>query len=73
MMYKKFFLNLTAVMMIALTSICLAACGSDEDNDALVSKSELIGTWYTLEDDWIMVFTESSVTIYEIWNNSGRY
>lgn len=73
MMYKKFFLNLTAVMMIALTSICLAACGSDGDNDALVSKSELIGTWYTLEDDWIMVFTESSVTIYEIWNNSGRY
>ena len=47
-------------------------CSSDDD-EATLSKSELIGTWYTLEDDWVFAFTESTVTIYELWKSSGKY
>ena len=47
-------------------------CSSDDD-EATLSKSELIGTWYTLEDDWVLVFNESTVTQYEIWKTSGKY
>ena len=47
-------------------------CSSDDD-EATLSKSELIGTWYTLEDDWVFAFTESTVTLYELWKSSGKY
>lgn len=53
--------------------LLFAACSSDDDDEPSVSKSELIGTWYTLEDDWVLVFTESNVTQYEIWQSSGVY
>ena len=62
---KKYFLYLMAVLMIALVSVSYTACGSDEEESS-ISKSELLGTWYTLEDDWVLVFNESSVTQYEI-------
>ena len=70
---KKYFSYLMAFLMIALLSVSFAACSSDDDNEASVSKAELIGTWYTLEDDWVLVFTETSVTQYEIWKSSGKY
>lgn len=70
---KKYFFYLTAILMIALTSVSFTACSSDDDDETSVSKAELIGTWYTLEDDWVLVFTETSVTQYEIWKSSGKY
>ncbi|MBR1427880.1 MAG: hypothetical protein IJ582_02465 [Prevotella sp.] len=53
--------------------LLFVGCSSDDDDEATVSKAELVGTWYTLEDDWVLVFTESNVTQYEIWKNSGVY
>ncbi len=47
-------------------------CSSDDD-EATLSKSELLGTWYTLEDDWVFAITESTVTLYELWKSSGKY
>ena len=70
---KKYFSYLTAVLMIALVSVSFTACSSDDDDESTISKAELIGTWYTLEDDWVLVFTETSVTQYEIWKSSGKY
>ena len=70
---KKYFLYLMAVIMIALVSVSFTACSSDDDEESSISKSELLGTWYTLEDDWVLVFNESTVTQYEIWKTSGKY
>lgn len=70
---KQYFSYLTAVLMIALVSVSFTACSSDDDDESTISKAELIGTWYTLEDDWVLVFTETSVTQYEIWKTSGKY
>ncbi len=57
------------VMMIPLVT----SCGDDGEEVNTINKSELIGSWYTLEDDWVFAFTESTVTLYEIWHNSGKY
>ena len=65
-MKKYLFLFLMAMPLFFM------GCSSDDD-EATLSKSELIGTWYTLEDDWVLVFNESTVTQYEIWKNSGKY
>ena len=65
-MKKYFFLLLIAMPLF------FVGCSSDDD-EATLSKSELVGTWYTLEDDWVLVFNESTVTQYEIWKNSGKY
>ena len=70
---KKYFLYLMAVLMIALVSVSFTACSSDDNEGSSISKSELLGTWYTLEDDWVLVFNESTVTQYEIWKSSGKY
>ncbi|MBP5339472.1 MAG: hypothetical protein J6Z14_09290 [Prevotella sp.] len=70
---KKYFFYMMAILMIAMVNVSFTACSSDDDNEATISKSELIGTWYTLEDDWVLVFTETSVTQYEIWKFSGKY
>ena len=66
-MKKYLFLLLLAMPLM------FAGCGSDDDDTPSVSKSELIGTWYTLEDDWVLVFTESTVTQYEIRHTGGTY
>jgi len=65
-MKKYLFLFLMAMPLLFM------GCSSDDD-EATLSKSELIGTWYTLEDDWVFAFTESTVTIYELWKSSGKY
>ena len=52
----------------------MVACGGDDGDDVnTINKSELMGTWYTLEDDWVLVIGNSSVTQYELWNNFGIY
>jgi len=61
------------MMLMAMALPVMVACGGDDDNDNAINKSELIGTWYTLEDDWVFAFTESTVTLYELWKSSGKY
>ena len=65
---KKYF-----YLLLLIIPLLFAACSSDDDDEPSVRKSELIGTWYTLEDDWVLVFTDSNVTQYEIWQSSGVY
>lgn len=65
-MKKVLFLLLIAMQLFFM------GCSSDND-DTTLSKSELIGTWYTLEDDWVIAFNESTVTQYEIWKTSSKY
>lgn len=61
------------LLFLMAMPLLFVGCSSDDDDEATVSKAELVGTWYTLEDDWVLVFTESNVTQYEIWKNSGVY
>ena len=74
MNYRKFFLNLTTLLLVTTLSFNFASCSNDDNNDEVtLSKSELIGTWYTLEDNWVFALTESTVTLYELWKSSGKY
>lgn len=74
MNYRKFFLNLTTLLLVTTLSLNFASCSNDDNNDEVtLSKSELIGTWYTLEDNWVFALTESTVTLYELWKSSGKY
>ena len=66
-MKKYLFLFLMAMPLFFM------GCSSDDDDETIPSKSELIGTWYTLEDGWVLVFKESTVTEYKIEKNSGKY
>lgn len=59
-------------LFLMVIPLFFMGCSSDDDENSL-SESELIGTWYTLEDDWVLVFNESTVTQYEIWKTSGKY
>lgn len=70
---KKSLLYCMVILMAVLVSVVSTSCGSDDDDEITVTKSELIGTWYTLEDGWVAKFTESDVTLYEIWQSSGTY
>ena len=71
---KRIYLTLISLALIGVT-LNFSACSSDDDNKSSISKADLIGTWYTLEDDWVLVFTDISITQYEIWKNkiSGKY
>ena len=40
-MYKKYFLHLFAMMMVAMLSVSLGSCSSDDD----VNSNELEGIW----------------------------
>ena len=68
-MKKSFMYLMTAVTVVAL-SFSVTSCSKDNDD---ISKSDLIGTWYTLEDDWVLVFTQSEVTQYELMGYPGNY
>ena len=43
------------MMLMVMAMPLMVACGSDGDDVKTVNKSELMGTWYTLEDDWVIV------------------
>ncbi len=51
----------------------MVACGSDDDDVNTINKSELMGTWYTLQDDWVIVINNTTVTQYELWVQGGVY
>ena len=61
-------------MLMAMVLTIMGACGSD-DNDEVktINKSELMGTWYTLEDDWIIEIGASQVVQYEILGSRETY
>ncbi|MBE6070321.1 MAG: hypothetical protein E7106_08960 [Prevotella sp.] len=62
------------LMLLILALPMMVACGGDDGDDVkTINKSDLIGTWYTLEDDWVIVIGNSSVTQYEIWSSGGTY
>ena len=61
------------VMLMVMAMPLMVACGSDSDDVKTINKSELMGTWYTLEDDWVIVIGNSSVVQYELWKSGGSY
>jgi hypothetical protein len=63
--------SMTMLMVMALP--LMVACGSDSDDVKTINKSELMGTWYTLEDDWVIMIGNSSVVQYELWKSGGSY
>ena len=63
--------SMTMLMVMALP--LMVACGSDSDDVKTINKSELMGTWYTLEDGWVIVIGNSSVVQYELWKSGGSY
>ena len=60
-------------MLMIMAMPLMVACGSDGDDVKSINKSELMGTWYTLEDDWVIVIGNSSVVQYELWKSGGSY
>ena len=61
------------VMLMVMAMPLMVACGSDSDDVKTINKSELMGTWYTLEDDWVIMIGNSSVVQYELWKSGGSY
>ena len=67
-------LKIWSMMVLMIMAMPLmVACGSDGDDVKTVNKSELMGTWDTLEDDWVIVIGNSSVVQYELWKSGGSY
>ena len=61
------------MMLMVMALPLMVACGSDGDDVKTINKSELMGTWYTLEDDWVIMIGNSSVVQYELWKSGGSY
>ena len=61
------------MMLMVMALPLMVACGSDSDDVKTINKSELMGTWYTLEDDWVIMIGNSSVVQYELWKSGGSY
>ena len=61
------------MMLMIMAMPLMVACGSDGDDVKSINKSELMGTWYTLEDDWVIMIGNSSVVQYELWKSGGSY
>ena len=67
-------LKIWSMMVLMIMAMPLmVACGSDGDDVKSINKSELMGTWYTLEDDWVIMIGNSSVVQYELWKSGGSY
>ena len=61
------------MILMVMAMPLMVACGSDGDDVKTINKSELMGTWYTLEDDWVIMIGNSSVVQYELWKSGGSY
>ena len=69
-------LKIWSMMMLMIMAMPLmVACGSDSDDVKTINKSELMGTWYSLEysGGWVIVIGNSSVVQYELWKSGGSY
>jgi hypothetical protein len=66
---KKSLMYLMTAVMIAVFSFGVSSCSKDDD----VSKSNLIGTWYNIEEGCIYVFSESICTEYFLHSNGYNY
>lgn len=70
---KKKIINWMTIFMVVVLSVGFVSCSSDDD-DATVSKSEIVGTWYTMEDGGgVLVITETSLMVYEILKSEDLY
>ena len=72
-MKKLTFWSVLMLMVMALST--MVACGSDDNDDSTgsISQSQLIGTWYTVSDGWILEFTSTQVSQYEFAGVPGSY
>ena len=63
------------MMLMVIAMPLMVACGSDGDDVKTINKSELMGTWYSLEysGGWVIVIGNSSVVQYELWKSGGSY
>ena len=63
------------MMLMVMAMPLMVACGSDSDDVKTINKSELMGTWYSLEysGGWVIVIGNSSVVQYELWKSGGSY
>ena len=63
------------MMLMVMVMPLMVACGSDGDDVKTINKSELMGTWYSLEysGGWVIVIGNSSVVQYELWKSGGSY
>ena len=63
------------MMLMVMAMPLMVACGSDGDDVKTINKSELMGTWYSLEysGGWVIVIGNSSVVQYELWKSGGSY
>ena len=52
---NNYFLHLLAIMMVAVMSLGIASCGSDDDDDSS-SNAQLVGLWYENDGDYIHAF-----------------
>ena len=63
------------MMLMVMAMPLMVACGSDSDDVKTINKSELVGTWFSLEysGGWVIVIGNSSVVQYELWKSGGSY
>ena len=63
------------MMLMVMALSTMVACGSDDNDDSTrsITNSQLIGTWYTVSDGWILEFTSTHVTQYEFAAVPGSY
>lgn len=71
---KKYLFFLLMAMPLSF-----ASCSSDDEStvsEQMLSKSELIGTWYALDDPRLIEIEEYRIQYYELWynlNKDGKY
>ena len=71
-MMKK--LKIWSMMMLMVMALpMMVACGGGDEDTTPITKSQLIGTWYAINDGWILVFTQYELTRYEFYGTPGDY
>ncbi len=71
-MMKK--LKIWSMLMLMVMALPLmVACGGGDEEITPITKSQLIGTWYAINDEWILVFTEHELSRYEFYGAPGDY
>ena len=61
------------MMLVVMTLPMMVACGGDDDDVVPIKKSELLGTWYSLDNKLVWTFTDTYITKYELRNYTGKY
>jgi hypothetical protein len=71
-MMKK--LKIWSMMMLMVMALpMMVACGGGDEDTTPITKSQLIGTWYAINEGWILVFTQHELSRYEFYGTPGDY